>query len=114
MTNSVEPTFDNSTLRTHAIVAYVLMLLSVVSGGIFSIVGVVWAYIKRGEARGTIYAGHFSNIISTFWITLLLSIVGFALMFIFIGWIVLVASCIFFLFRMIKGTIKVMDNKAYQ
>src|SRR5277367_5354654 len=57
-------------LRIFAIVVYVLYLLSAPS--IFStmLIGVVVAYVKRGEARGTPFESHFANAIELFWVTL--------------------------------------------
>jgi uncharacterized membrane protein len=35
--------------------------------------------VKKGEARGTIFEDHYSNIVKTFWWGLGLSIIGFIL-----------------------------------
>lgn len=113
ITNSTESHSENPSIHSHVIIVYVLMILSAISGGILGIIGVIWAYIKRGDAQGSIYEGHFSNIISTFWITLVLSIVGVVLTVAFIGWLILAASWLYFLFRMIKGIIRAIDRNAY-
>lgn len=100
-------------LRTHVVIAYALLLAGLVSAGLLSIAGVIWAYVKRGDANGTIYESHFKNAISTFWIGCILTIVGFFLTFIYIGWFVVLFSVILCLYKYIKGLIRALENKAY-
>ncbi len=47
--------------------------------------GVILAYIKRDDARGTIWESHFANQIETFWVSLVIGIVAIPLCFVFIG-----------------------------
>ena len=64
--------------RLMALVVYGLYIAAFING-ITAIIGVVLAYVGRDEARGTVYESHYSNAITTFWVTLgvfaLLSIV---------------------------------------
>ncbi|WP_087020123.1 DUF4870 family protein [Thaumasiovibrio subtropicus] len=103
---------DASNLRKHAIVCYALMLLGILTWGIAGIGGLIYAYIKRGDASQTIYEGHFGNIIKTFWICFVLGVVGFITSFIGIGFIILFAAAIYNLYKMIKGLLRAVDNKA--
>lgn len=100
-------------LRTHALIAYALMVLGILSGGIFSLMGLIWAYIKRGDAAGSIYHSHFQNIISTFWISVVLSIVGVLLWFFGIGVFIFIFVAIFNIYRIAKGLIKTIDRKEF-
>jgi uncharacterized membrane protein len=59
------PAADESSLRIFALIGYGLLLLAC-SNGFTAIAGVVIAYIKRAEARGTVYESHFSNMITAF------------------------------------------------
>src|SRR6202012_801309 len=52
--------------RVMAIVCYALFIITV-TNGFTGIVGVVLAYIKRSDARGTIWESHFNNLIHVFW-----------------------------------------------
>ena len=56
-------------LRTILIVVYGLFVLAIFNG-LSAIVGVIIAYMKRDEARGTLWEGHFHNIVHVFWIAL--------------------------------------------
>src|SRR5678815_1373819 len=64
----VSPRPVTSDLRLVAALVYGLYLFAVCTG-ITAIVGVVIAYVKRGDARGTVYESHFSNAITVFWIS---------------------------------------------
>ena len=74
---------------TAALIVYALFALAaigaVVSSGLVTfaplvviagIVGVIIAYVKRGEARGTWVASHFDWLIATFWWSLLWDVIA--------------------------------------
>jgi uncharacterized membrane protein len=99
-------------MRTIVLVVYGLYFLSMI-GGFTSIIGVIIAHIKKGDAAGTVYASHFSNQIKIFWVGLVLGLVGVVLAFVGIGWLILFAVAIWFLYRAIKGFLRAIDGKAY-
>jgi uncharacterized membrane protein len=78
-----------------------------------SVAGVILAYINRGDARGTIYESHLDNLISVFWVSLVVSIVALPLLFIGIGFVIYLILVIWYLYRTIKGLIQVLDGKAF-
>ncbi|MCG6211098.1 hypothetical protein K6U56_03865 [Vibrio furnissii] len=98
--------------KTNALIAYGLMVVGLFTG-IFWIVGAVWAMVKKGEAQGSIFEDHYSNIIKTFWWGLGLSILGFILAFVVIGYFILLAVWIWSIFKVVKGLAKITSNKAY-
>ncbi|TEW54143.1 hypothetical protein E2R68_09700 [Psychromonas sp. RZ22] len=98
--------------KTNALIAYGLMILGMFTG-IFWLIGVVWAMVKRDEARETIFADHYANIMTTFWWSLGLSIIGFILAFFVVGYFLLFAVWIWSTFRIIKGLAKITSNKPY-
>ncbi|MEJ0040968.1 MAG: hypothetical protein WDM81_01485 [Rhizomicrobium sp.] len=71
--------------RTLAIVVYGLYIGAVVTCGLAGLVGVILAYVKRDESRGTIWESHFDNAIQAFWIWLALFAVGVATAWFVIG-----------------------------
>ena len=100
--------------RVMALVVYGLYLAAVVSGGIAGVAGVIVAYIKRGEARGTIWESHFENQISAFWVWLALFVVGCATFWILgLGFVIMGIAFVWFLYRTIKGLIAALDWKPY-
>lgn len=101
----------NQSDRTIGHVVYVLYAIGVIFG-LFSVAGVIVAYIKRGDVSGTIMESHFTWLIRTFWITLIGGIVGIVLLFIFIGWIVLIAVGVWYIWRVAKGWLKLNDGEA--
>ena len=59
---------SDASLKATALLAYGLFLLAPVNG-ISAIAGVIVAYIRRDEARGTLWEGHLRNLIRMFWIS---------------------------------------------
>ena len=55
------------------------------------LVGLVLAYINRGQAAGTWAESHYTYQIRTFWIGLLYSCISIVLMFVVIGFLLIVA-----------------------
>jgi uncharacterized membrane protein len=101
-------------MRTVAIVIYILYLAAVISAGVAGIVGVIVAYIKRDDAKGTIWESHFANQIEAFWVWLVLAVVGVFTIWVFgLGLVILGIAFIWFLYRTIKGLLRAVENKPY-
>jgi uncharacterized membrane protein len=99
--------------RTLAIIVYGLYLGALLCVGFSGLAGLILAYIKRDETRGTIWQSHFENAIHTFWIWLGLFVVGLLTVWLVIGFFVMGAAFIYFLYRTIKGLILAIDGKPY-
>ena len=96
ITRFLAPGGDNAKL------VYVLYLASVVIG-FTAIVGLVIAYINRGDARGTWVESHYTYQIRTFWIGLLYCFICFLLMFVLIGFLLFIAVAIWAIVRCVRG-----------
>ena len=107
------PATGSDSNRTMAIVSYILLLVGWPTLHLATIGGVILAYVQRGEARGTVWEGHFEAIISTFWVCLVVGIVAIPLCFIGIGFLVLAGLIIWFLYRVIRGLVHALDSKPY-
>jgi uncharacterized membrane protein len=107
------PVPDHESLRTMTIIVYALMLASFVSMHTAAVVAVILAYVKRGDARGTIWETHFDAVIATFWIGLVVMIVGIPLCFVLVGIPIMVALAIWYLYRNIKGLVRAIDGQPY-
>lgn len=103
------PAPDNS-LRTYTIIIYALYALSLLNG-ITALAGVIMAYVKRSEAAGTVYHSHAQYLIKTFWYTLLGMLIGWITIFIFIGFAVILAASVWFIYRVVAGFVKLLDNR---
>lgn len=98
--------------RTVAIIVYLLYLAALING-ITAIIGVILAYVKRDESRGTVYDSHFSNAIEVFWIFLVGMLVAVPLCFIVIGIPLVIGLYIWVLYRTIKGIVRASDGRPY-
>lgn len=106
-TASSEVEKQGKTLTTVIYALYAVSLLV----GISAIVAIVMNYIKRDEMAGTFLESHFRWQIRTFWFGLLWLIIG-ALSFVFvIGWFVLVAGGVWYIYRIVKGWLRLNDNQ---
>ena len=107
-------TTASSDTRTLAIIIYGLYLAAVISAGLAGVVGVIIAYVKRDEARGTIWESHFENQITAFWAWLILFVAGWATVWLLgLGILVIGVAFVYFLYRTIKGLIRAIDSQPY-
>src|SRR3546814_17840514 len=79
------------------------MALGIFTGGLTSIVAVILAYVKRGDATGTIYQGHMTWVISPFWVGLAVSILGMMTMIIGDGLLIINGIGCWYLYSVIRG-----------
>ncbi|MGB8339795.1 MAG: hypothetical protein WCE43_13165 [Burkholderiales bacterium] len=93
---------------THII--YALYALSILVG-LTAIAGIIMNYVKRDDVKGTWLESHFNWQIRTFWWGLLWGVIGMITMVIGIGFIILPIAGIWVLYRIIKGWLKLNENK---
>ena len=104
-----DPRLDS--LKTLSTVIYALYALSLFSG-VTAIVAIVLNYIKIDEVKGTWLESHFRWQIRTFWWSLLWFALGMLTWIILIGWVILGVACIWFIYRIAKGWLKLNDGLA--
>ncbi|HOE18609.1 MAG TPA: hypothetical protein PLX02_13285 [Syntrophorhabdaceae bacterium] len=80
--------------------------------GITAIVAIVINYIKKEDVAGTFLESHFRWQIRTFWFGLLWGVLGGIMALIIIGWAVLVADGIWIIYRLVKGWLRLNENKS--
>lgn len=97
--------------RSIATVVYALQAASFLLGITF-IVALIVNYVKLDDVRGTLAESHFRWQLRTFWFALLWSVVGIILLLVVIGYFVLVANCIWVIYRIAKGWLNLNDGKA--
>ena len=99
--------------RTLVIIVYGLYLAALLCFGLSGIAGVILAYIKRDDAKGTIWESHFENAIHAFWIWFGLSVLGILTIWFIIGFLILLLAYVYFAYRTIKGLVQAIESKAY-
>jgi uncharacterized membrane protein len=102
---------NNQGLKTITTVVYALQAVSFFIGITF-IAGVIVNYLKKSEAEGTWLESHFRWQIRTFWFSVLWSIIGFVLVFVLIGYLVLAADALWVIYRIVRGWINLSEGKA--
>ena len=100
----------NSDVKNYVFIAYVTYAVGLLI--LFTpVVGVIMAYVKRDEAQGTIYASHIDYLIKTFWVSLAGTVLGTFTTLILIGWLILLVTAIWFIYRVVIGLIKLNEDK---
>ena len=79
--------------------------------GITGIVAIIMNYVKRGDVAGSYLESHFTWQIRTFWISLVVAIIGMVLMIVLVGWIVLIADAVWVIYRLVVGAIRLNENR---
>lgn len=97
-------------LRTYAWIVHLLYAAAMLTG-ITAVAGVIIAYLKRGEASGTMYESHYAYAIRTFWIGLALGIVAFVLSFVLIGVLVFALGGVWWLIRVIRPIMALLEGR---
>ena len=87
--------------KTNLQVIYILYLAGIVIG-ITPLVGIVLAYVNRGRSEPWIET-HYTWAIRTFWIGLLYAAISVVLAFVLIGFLLMLATAVWFILRMIFG-----------
>ena len=101
---------SNSEVKNYVFIAYVAYAVGLLI--LFTpVVGVIMAYVKRDEAQGSIYASHIDWLIKTFWVSLIGLLLGRLTIFILIGWLILLVTAIWFIYRVVIGLIKLNEDK---
>ena len=75
-------------------------------------------FIRRSERRcpscggaEPVYRSHLDWGITTFWVALVIGIIGFVLLFILIGWLVLGLLWLWTAYRIVRGWLRLLDNR---
>lgn len=81
-----------------------------------SIIAIILNYIKRSDTRGTFLESHFRWQIRTFWFSLLWFAIAGLLFITVIGipaaWLLIVFVGIWVLYRMVRGVLRLLDERA--
>ena len=101
---------SNSEVKNYVFIAYVTYALGLLI--LFTpVIGVILAFIKRDEAQGGIYASHIDWLIKTFWVSLIGMVLGMLTILILIGWLILAATGVWLIYRVVVGLIKLNEDK---
>lgn len=95
--------------RTLVLVSYVLHLVGTIAG-VSSIVGLVINYLKRNECEPDLRTHH-QWMIETFWWAILWFVVGGILTMIVIGWVIMFAAWLWYIYRHVRGLLRLLDGQ---
>lgn len=110
---SAEPTISGEKAqkaKTIALVTYALYVLGFLTI-VSPIVAVIVNYLQRAETKNSFLLSHHVWMIRTFWWSLVWSVLGVALAFFFIGYFVLAAVFVWYIYRIVRGVLGVLNEK---
>lgn len=107
MESSIEPSENQKNLTQ---LVYILQAISLVVG-VTAVAGLILNYLKRDEIKGTYLESHFNWQIKTFWYALLGVILGWLLALILIGFLIMLAVGLWYIYRIVKGWLAFNDGK---
>ena len=107
--SSSKPEPDDN-LKNLTQLVYILQAISLVVG-VTSIAGLILNYLKRVEVKGTFLESHFAWQMKTFWFALLGVILGWLLAIVLIGFLILGAVGLWYIYRIVKGWLAFNDGK---
>ena len=99
--------------KTHALIAYALMLAGLLTL-LFWFIGGIWAMVKKSDVEGSHFSDHYDNLIGTFWWGIFWAVLGGLLSLIFVGYLILGVLWFWALFRLIKGLAKLTSNRTFE
>lgn len=102
-------TQPNTPQKSTTTLVYALQAASFLLG-ITGIIGVIINYVKRKEVKGTWLESHFKWQIRTFWWGLLWAIIGIATFFVYIGFFILMANTVWYIYRFVRGYLRLNDG----
>ncbi len=105
-----QPANTLESARTLTLIIYILQAAALFNGLTF-LIAVIINYVKLDDIRGTWLESHFRWQIRTFWFALLWCAVGAITFLLVIGYFVLVAAAIWVIYRIVKGTLRLLENK---
>lgn len=98
-------------MKTYSMIVYGLYTLGLFLGGLPTVIGLIMAYVKRKDFQGTIYSEHMTLLIRTFWYSLLFSILGAITTWLYIGFVILFAVGVWYIYRLVRGFVRLHDGK---
>jgi uncharacterized membrane protein len=97
-------------LRNLTLAVYVLYAVGIFTG-LPALIAIIINHVKRDDTEGTIYRSHFSWQIRSFWWSVVWACLGWATVFIGVGFIVLGLSWLWLVYRLVRGFLNWNDGK---
>lgn len=113
MDNVVSETNSGQVVKADKTLGFIVYALYAASAfvGLTAIVAIIINYVKKSDVAGTLLESHFRWQIRTFWFGLLWGVVGALTVFFVVGVFILIADGIWILYRIVKGALRLNDNR---
>ena len=102
---------DNNASKKLTTIVYALYGLAIFCG-VTGLVAIVINYVKKDDVQGTLYESHFRWQIRTFWFSCLWALIGVVTALFVVGFAILGVAYIWYIYRVVKGFLRLNDGKA--
>lgn len=96
--------------RNLLLITYILFGLGLFNG-LTAVAGVIIAHLKVNDVADDFLEGHYRWLIRTFWLGLIMGIIGGLLTVILIGFLIIGLVFLWYIWRLVKGFLAFNDNK---
>lgn len=102
---------NDDDIRQVGMISYLLYAIAAVFPPA-ALAGVIYVYLKRDEVAGSYVEGHMTWLIRTFWLTVIWGVIGGVLTLLLIGFVILFAVGVWYIFRVVKGFVTFYEDRA--
>jgi uncharacterized membrane protein len=97
-------------LRNLTLAVYILYAVGVFTG-LPALIGIIINHVKVADTEGTLYRSHFGWQMRSFWWSLLWAILGWATVWLGVGFVILAANWLWLVYRLVRGFLNWNDGK---
>ncbi|MTI14691.1 DUF4870 family protein [Sansalvadorimonas verongulae] len=94
--------FQPQSDRTPVHISYGIMAVSVFTA-FPMFIAIIVSWLNRGRCIDPLLIAHYNWQIRTFWVNLIVGIIGFCLIFVVIGWVILAINQLWLIYRVAAG-----------
>lgn len=91
-------------------ILYILYGLGAFFGG-FTVAGLIMAYVQEQDRLSEVQAAHCRWLRNTFWVTAAGTVIGAVLALVLVGYLIIAATWIWYVYRVIKGWVRYSENR---
>lgn len=106
-------TSRSESLRNAALVAWICYAVGLLTAWVTGPIGFIIALVKRADAINTAYESHFSAIIRSGLIIFIGNVIGWLLVWLGIGFLILAAVWVYNIFVVVKGLLRLSERRPY-
>lgn len=107
------PSTAQSDQRRQVLTVYGLCIASLATFGLTGVVGILLAFTRRRQARGTVWESHYDSVLESARGFVALVVTGLLTLWLSIGYLIIAGAIVYFVHRAVKGLPAAVEGRAY-